>query len=107
MDWRFTVELLRLSIGNVSFLAANYTSIEKAPIRDARVLDFGCGYGRLLRLLPYFVDPEGISACDSWTVSLDHCTNSHMERLVPAPRLSEAVAESLPFEDCIFNLVYA
>jgi SAM-dependent methyltransferase len=45
----------------VSFLrvaAAASRDLTGRPARGARILDFGCGWGRLLGLLTYFSDPE-------------------------------------------------
>ena len=42
-------------------------------LRQANILDFGCGYGRLLRLLYYYADPANIWGVDAWEKSLTLC----------------------------------
>lgn len=41
-------------------------------LRGKRILDFGCGYGRLLRLMYYYTNPDDITGVDAWQRSLDH-----------------------------------
>src|SRR5215218_3618968 len=40
-------------------------------LHGRRILDFGCGYGRLMRLLAYHTDPEQIVGVDAWEQSLE------------------------------------
>jgi hypothetical protein len=37
------------------------------------MLDYGCGWGRLLRLMPYYFSYENILGVDSWDVALAEC----------------------------------
>jgi SAM-dependent methyltransferase len=68
-----------------------------------RVLDFGCGWGRLLRLLLKDVPAEGLHGVDPWQRSIDLCR----EHRIPCPlALSDYIPRSLPFEGP-FDLVYA
>lgn len=43
-------------------------------LRQKRILDFGCGYGRIMRLMYYFTDPSELTGVDAWQRSLDHCS---------------------------------
>src|SRR6266487_1938861 len=56
-------ELLKQTVPFVRGVAHTYTE-HCGRIARARVLDFGCGYGRHLRLMPYYVDPERLYGCD-------------------------------------------
>ena len=42
-------------------------------LRGRSVLDVGCGYGRLVRLMYYYSDPDRISGVDPWPQSLVLC----------------------------------
>jgi SAM-dependent methyltransferase len=72
-------------------------------LEEARVLDFGCGWGRLTRFLARDVRPGMLYGCDPAEQILDVCR----ETRVPA-RLarSEFVPERLPFEET-FDLVFS
>lgn len=43
-------------------------------LRDKQILDFGCGYGRIIRMMYYYTDPANITGADAWQRSLDHGT---------------------------------
>jgi 2-polyprenyl-3-methyl-5-hydroxy-6-metoxy-1,4-benzoquinol methylase len=67
------------------------------------VLDYGCGWGRLLRLLLWYVEPERIYATDPWDRSLDVCRQHNCPgQLAPC----DYVPTALPFTKA-FDLIYA
>ena len=67
------------------------------------MLDFGCGWGRMLRFLARDVDPGDLYGCDPVEGILDVCRTTR----VPANLArSEFVPERLPF-DGPFDLAYA
>lgn len=73
------------------------------PLARAVVLDFGCGWGRLIRFLARDVAPGSLCGCDPYAGILDVCERTRVPgRLAPIPYVSE----SLPFDDR-FDLVYA
>jgi len=76
------VTLLRQSVSFLNFVAAAYTEFSGRPLRNVNVLDFGCGWGRLLRLLAFYNNPEFNFGCDAWPVSLDHARQSHVLAVV-------------------------
>jgi SAM-dependent methyltransferase len=72
-------------------------------IASARVLDFGCGWGRLTRMLARDVDPGNLYGCDPVESILDVCR----ENGVPAELArSEFLPESVPFDDS-FDMVFS
>src|SRR5262245_30818507 len=66
-------DLLAQSIPFMKTVVWHYTQFTGKPINGRNVLDFGCGYGRFLRLIEYFVDPSTLFGCDPWQSSLDLC----------------------------------
>lgn len=44
-----------------------------ARLTGARILDYGCGWGRLLRQMMYFSDPDRLFGVDPWEKSLEQC----------------------------------
>jgi SAM-dependent methyltransferase len=72
-------------------------------IDRARVLDFGCGWGRLTRMLARDVEPGRLFGCDPVEEILEVCR----ENRVPAKLArSEFLPESLPFGKK-FDLVFS
>ena len=75
----------------------------RRSLDEARVLDFGCGWGRLTRFLARDVAPGALFACDPVQEILDVCR----ETGVPANLArSEFVPQRLPFDET-FDLVFA
>lgn len=74
-----------------------------APLSGSRVLDFGCGWGRLTRFFARDVMPERLFGCDPSEAILDVCRATR----VPATLArSEFLPERLPFEEP-FDLAFA
>ncbi len=74
-----------------------------ADMSSARVLDFGCGWGRLTRMLARDLDPGNLYGCDPVESILDVCR----ENGVPAELArSEFLPEAVPFQTS-FNMVFS
>jgi SAM-dependent methyltransferase len=86
-----------------SKLKARFSRYGNSSLADARVLDFGCGWGRLTRFLARDVRPGRLHGCDPVEEILDVCRRNG----VPA-RLarSEFLPDRLPFEEQ-FDLIFA
>jgi SAM-dependent methyltransferase len=73
------------------------------PLHAARVLDFGCGWGRLTRFLARDTEPGRLYGCDPVENILDVCRAGR----VPATLArSDFLPERLPFEET-FDLAFA
>lgn len=71
--------------------------------RSMRVLDYGCGWGRMTRLLPHYFDAECITGVD-----VDERLIDSANTLLPFLNHTKIESvESLPFADDSFDLVYA
>jgi SAM-dependent methyltransferase len=100
---RSGMELARQSAefyGKLKLLQARHGVV---GLPDAKVLDFGCGWGRLLRFLARDVAADALFGCDPYPGILSVCEQTR----VPG-RLAEIayVSDALPFEDR-FDLIYA
>ena len=72
-------------------------------LSQARVLDFGCGWGRLTRMLARDVAPGHLHGCDAVQGIVDACRSAR----VPAQiERNDFVPDSLPFEGG-FDLAFA
>jgi SAM-dependent methyltransferase len=84
-------------------LRERYAQYGDRPLAAARVLDFGCGWGRLTRFLARDVAPGNLYGCDPVEQILDVCRDTR----VPATLArSEFLPERLPFAER-FDLVFA
>lgn len=96
--------LLQQSLDFVRSVAFNYASILGRSLSDATMLDFGCGYGRISRLMYYFVEQPTLYGVDPWDTSIDLC---HRAGLSTNYLVSDYIPSSLPVGDVRFDLVYA
>lgn len=93
--------LLNQTISFTRSVAANYASLSGSSLDAKKVLDFGCGYGRLLRAFSFFTDD--LYGVDPWTESVRICHESEMGENV---LLSDYLPASLPVQND-FDLVFA
>ncbi|MFK7830387.1 MAG: class I SAM-dependent methyltransferase [Congregibacter sp.] len=71
--------------------------------RDMRVLDYGCGWGRMTRVLPYYFKTNLIVGVD-----VDERLISSANALLPFIRHEQITSmQALPFDDSAFDIVYA
>jgi SAM-dependent methyltransferase len=96
--------LLNSGVEFVRLLRGNYQSLTGKDFSDRMVLDFGCGYGRLIRLMYYYTDPDKIFGVDAWQVSLQFCYDAG---LLGNILKSEVIPETLPLNGQQFDLVYS
>lgn len=88
----------------IRFLATSFIGLTKKDMAPIKVLDFGCGYGRMIRSLYYYVDPENITGVDPWGLSIEQCEihgiGSHVSQ-------SEYLPKTLPVKVRQFDMIYA
>ena len=95
--------LLGQTIAFVESLVNGYQTMTRRSLERARVLDFGCGWGRIIRLLYKYVGYENIFAVDPWDEPIALCKQHGVKAHLA---LSEDVPVVLPF--CgPFDLIYA
>lgn len=73
-------------------------------LADATILDYGCGWGRIMRLMCRFSDPARIYGVDPWPTSLEACCASRVRGHLAG---CDEVPRDLPFPGVTFDLVYA
>lgn len=100
------LELLKQSIDFVRHfygqVVRNCSSADGRPPSQLRVLDYGCGWGRLLRLMPYGFAHDQLLGVDPWQRAIDECNQANV--LSPT-RLVERDAADLADEK--FDAGYA
>jgi SAM-dependent methyltransferase len=98
------VDLLRQSEAFVRIAEATFGRVAGRPLENASMLDFGCGYGRLIRLMYFYSDPARIVGCDPWDRSLILCREAGLTCRLDQ---TDCLPESLPYPDASFDFVYA
>lgn len=96
--------LLMQSSAFVRTLENNFIKLTGKQLSDAKILDFGCGWGRLIRLMYKYTAPDNIYGCDPWDMSINKCKEHNLEGHFA---LSEYLPDSLPFTDVKFDLIYS
>ena len=72
-------------------------------LENATVLDFGCGWGRILRAMLYYSSPKRLFGCDPLEISLEECRKCNLPAQLA---LSDFLPTSLPFQLQSFDLIY-
>lgn len=97
------LELLRQSLAFIKTLVAGYQDLTGKDLESSMVLDYGCGWGRLVRLLYKYVPYEYIYGIDPWDKSIDLCKQYGIKANLA---ICDYVPHSLPFEQK-FDLIFA
>ncbi len=95
--------LLKTTLNFTRIASHVFLQERKRSLSDARILDFGCGYGRILRTMYYFTNPTNLYACDPWDVSINLCKEAG---ILAHLAMSDYLPTRLPFEGR-FDFIYA
>jgi len=95
--------LLKLTVAFVRSMLGAYHQFSAGRSHNARILDFGCGYGRILRLMYKYFSDENIFAVDPWDKSINLCLEHKMRGNLA---LSDWMPRTLPYRGP-FDLIYA
>ncbi|NJO79380.1 MAG: class I SAM-dependent methyltransferase [Cyanobacteria bacterium RM1_2_2] len=85
--------LLKQSISFIRLSVGKYHELVCKPMSESNVLDFGCGWGRLIRLLYKYVPIENIYGVDPWDRSLAICHSCNLHGNL---YLSDYIPRTLP-----------
>lgn len=96
--------LLAQSLNFVRSVALQYQRITGTSLDGAGILDFGCGYGRLLRLMSFYSSPSRLWGVDPWDRSIEICRS---DRIPANLAISNYLPRDLPVGDARFDLIYA
>jgi SAM-dependent methyltransferase len=95
--------LLQDTLSFARIATARYERLSGNRLEGSRILDYGCGFGRLLRAMLYYSDPENLFGVDPWDQSIAACRDYNVLATVAQ---SDHLPRSLPVPGP-FDLVYA
>jgi SAM-dependent methyltransferase len=96
--------LLFQSCAFVRSIESGFMKHTGRQLRDTRILDYGCGWGRLIRLMYAFTAPENIYGCDPWYRSIELCHDSAIKANLA---VCDYLPTEVPFPRVKFDLIYA
>lgn len=96
--------LLQQSCAFVRSVEAGFLKHVGRSLDNVTILDYGCGWGRHMRLMYRFSSPAKIYGVDASDRSIELC---RQHRVLGNLALCEYVPQTLPFEGIYFDLVYA
>lgn len=95
--------LMHQSVAFVRTLLGLWGRHSGRRLDEASILDFGCGWGRLLRLLMHAVPASSLHGVDSWDESIRLCRESGLSCPLA---VSDEVPASIPFPGP-FDLIFS
>jgi SAM-dependent methyltransferase len=98
------IKLLKQTTTCVRSIAYNFCKFSGDTLNNKSILDFGCGYGRIARLMYYFTNSENFFGVDPWDRSIEICRSDGLEKNF---FLSDYLPVNLPTGDKKFFLIYA
>jgi SAM-dependent methyltransferase len=98
-------DLLKKNTSFVRSVAHNFCKLYGNTLDNKSILDFGCGYGRIARLMYYFTNSDNFFGVDPWDKPIDICRSDGLpERNF---LLSDYFSVDLPTGERKFALIYA
>ena len=98
------VQLLTQSIDFVRSVAFNFHRFTGESLENKTVLDFGCGYGRIARLMYFLTSTDNFFAVDPMTGSIEECAAHGLTKNF---LLSNWSATDLPTGQRTFSLIFS
>jgi SAM-dependent methyltransferase len=95
--------LLPKTLAFIKTLAAGYIELTGKDLKRSVVLDYGCGWGRMIRLLYKYVPHNNIYGVDPWDKSINLCKQYRVKANLA---ICDYVPHELPFEKK-FDLIFS
>jgi len=98
------IALLGYTTSFVRLAAYNCQKLLGRGLNDRTILDFGCGYGRILRLMYYYSSPVRIWGLDPWEKSIEIC---RADGVLGQLAVSDYLPTTIPVGDTTFDFIYS
>lgn len=96
--------LLGYTTSFVRLAAHNCQKFLGRSLNDRTILDFGCGYGHILRLMYYYSSPSRIWGLDPWEKSIELC---RADGVLGQLAVSDYLPRAIPVGYTIFDFIYS
>ena len=96
--------LLQLSLNFTRMMQYRKTELTGTGLKNQRILDYGCGYGRFLRLMSYYADSNQLFGCDPWDKSIQICKEDGINCQLD---ITDYLPTSLPYEEKSLDFIFA
>jgi SAM-dependent methyltransferase len=96
--------LMSQSCAFVNSVVRRFQQEVRRPLDGSTVLDYGCGWGRLLRLMLRYTAADRIWGLDPWDRSIALCREHHLPVNLA---VSDYVPTGLPVDETRFDLIFA
>lgn len=96
--------LLQQTSSFVRSVAYHFSRLTGRSLDGSTILDYGCGYGRIARLMYYFSGPGKLLGVDPWDRSIAICRECGLGEDF---RQSDYLPKELPVGKKAFDLIYA
>lgn len=97
--------LMTQSLSFMKTIVSSYHEITRKPLAQSSVLDFGCGWGRMLRLFTKYVPTDQLYGVDPWDQSIEICRKTNVKAHL---LLSDYLPRTLPTpENQKFDFIFA
>ncbi len=106
MQWTGSVgiPLLTQTIDFVRSVAFNFSRFTGESLQNKTVLDFGCGYGRIARLMYFLTSTDNFYAVDPWHGAIENCNSRGLTKNFLVSNWSPT---DLPTGQKKFSFIYA
>ncbi len=94
--------LLKQTTAFIRSVSCNYGRLTGRSLQGATILDYGCGYGRISRLMYNFTTEEKLFGVDPWAIKL-----CHESGLLTNYFVSDFLPTDLPVGPVRFDFIYA
>ena len=88
------VDLLRQSCAFARSVELAFCNYRHRSLKGATILDYGCGWGRLIRLMYHYSPPQKLFGVDPWDQSIELCRSHGLKGNLA---ICDYVPNSLPF----------
>ena len=97
-------DLLRVTAAFARQTENNFVRHTGRRLQGSQIMDFGCGYGRITRMMYYYSNPDLIWGADAWDKSLDL---TRQYRLPGNFVKTDSAPDTIPVGENKFDLIFA